>query len=69
MIGVGAAVFGLGLVAATAVLYPAPAVEDWGGTTRIVAVSMTAGISALFLASLPVYLLAGFTAPGVSSGR
>ena len=34
-----------------------------------VAVSMTAGISALFLASLPVYLLAGFAGPGVSSGR
>jgi hypothetical protein len=34
-----------------------------------VAVSMTAGIAALFLAALPVYLLAGFTEPGVSSGR
>ena len=34
-----------------------------------VAVSMTAGISALFLASVPVYLLAGFAGPGVSSGR
>jgi hypothetical protein len=34
-----------------------------------VAVSTTAGIAALFLASLPVYLLAGLTAPGVRAGR
>jgi hypothetical protein len=33
-----------------------------------VAVSMTAGISAVFLASLPVYLLAGFTEPRAVAG-
>ena len=50
VIGVGAAVFGLGLVAATAVLYPAPAVEDWGGTTRI-------GFLVAFLSCVPLGLL------------
>jgi len=50
VIGVGAAVFGLGLVAATAVLYPAPAVEDWGGTTRI-------GFTVAFLSCVPLGLL------------
>jgi hypothetical protein len=50
VIGVGAAVFGLGLVAATAVLYPAPAVEDWGGSTRI-------GFLVAFLSCVPLGLL------------
>jgi len=50
VIGVGAAVFGLGLVAATAVLYPAPAVEDWGGTTRV-------GFAVAFLSCVPLGLL------------
>jgi hypothetical protein len=50
VIGVGAALFGLGLVAATAVLYPAPAVEDWGGTSRI-------GFLVAFLSCVPLGLL------------
>lgn len=50
VIGVGAAMFGLGLVAATAVLYPAPAVEDWGGTSRI-------GFLVAFLSCVPLGLL------------
>ena len=50
VIGVGAAVFGLGLVVATAVLYPAPAVEDWGGSTRI-------GFVVAFLSCVPLGLL------------
>lgn len=49
-IGVGAAVFGLGLVAATAVLYPAPPVEDWGGATRV-------GFLVAFLSCVPLGLL------------
>jgi hypothetical protein len=43
-------VFGLGLVAATAVLYPAPPVEDWGGSTRI-------GFLVAFLSCVPLGLL------------
>jgi hypothetical protein len=50
VISVGAAVFGLGLVAATAVLYPAPAVEDWGGSTRV-------GFLVAFLSCVPLGLL------------
>jgi hypothetical protein len=50
LIGVGAAVFGLGLVVATAVLYPAPAVEDWGGTSRI-------GFAVAFLSCVPLGLV------------
>jgi spermidine synthase len=50
VIGVGAAVFGLGLVVATAVLYPAPAVEDWGGTSRL-------GFTLAFLSCVPLGLL------------
>ncbi len=50
MIGVGASVFGLGLVAATAVLYPAPPVEDWGGATRV-------GFLVAFLSCVPLGLL------------
>jgi spermidine synthase len=49
-IGVGAAVFGLGLVAATALLYPAPPVEDWGGTGRI-------GFVLAFLSCVPLGLV------------
>ncbi|HSD67759.1 MAG TPA: hypothetical protein VLF95_13720 [Vicinamibacteria bacterium] len=48
--GVGAAVFALGLVAATAFLYPAPPVEDWGGDTRI-------GFVVAFLSCVPLGLL------------
>ncbi len=50
MIGVGASVFGLGIVAATALLYPAPPVEDWGGTTRV-------GFLVAFLSCVPLGLL------------
>ncbi|HVR71657.1 MAG TPA: hypothetical protein VMT87_12520 [Vicinamibacteria bacterium] len=50
VIGLGAAVFGLGLVGATAVLYPAPALEDWGGTSRI-------GFVVAFLSCVPLGLL------------
>jgi hypothetical protein len=50
VIGIGAAVFGLGLVGATAVLYPAPPVEDWGGTSRI-------GFLVAFLSCVPLGLL------------
>jgi hypothetical protein len=50
VIGVGAAVFGLGLVAATALLYPAPPVEDWGGTTRV-------GFLVAFLSCVPLGLV------------
>jgi len=46
----GAAVFGLGLVGATAVLYPAPPIEDWGGDTRV-------GFLLAFLSCVPLGLL------------
>jgi hypothetical protein len=50
VMGIGAAVFGLGLVAATAVLYPAPALEDWGGSSRV-------GFLVAFLSCVPLGLL------------
>jgi hypothetical protein len=63
VLAIGAALFALGLVAATAVLYPAPPVEDWGGSTRT-------GFLLAFLSCVPFGLLyaAAFAGSGLVLG-
>jgi spermidine synthase len=60
---VGASLFALGLVSATAVLYPAPPVEDWGGGTRL-------GVLLAFVSCVPFGLLyaAAFAGSGLVLG-
>jgi hypothetical protein len=59
----GAALFAAGLVVATAVMYPSPPVEDWGGGSR-------ASVLLGFLACLPLGLLyaAAFAGSGLVLG-